>query len=86
MAIQSTTAHNPFPPRVPRAPWPGRGVCGKAEKGGRPGYGRQVVRYSGMIHGFAMVNSMHDRNAARMAVRQAVTFIKDVIGGDGEKQ
>lgn len=41
-----------------------------------------AVRYGGIIHDFVMVNSMHDTNAARSAVRQAVVFIKDAISGD----
>lgn len=44
-----------------------------------------AVRYEGIIHDFVMVNSMHDTNAARGAVRQAVVFIKDVIGGEDKK-
>jgi acetyl esterase/lipase len=34
------------------------------------------VRYAGIIHDFVMVNSMHDTNAAKAAVAQAVAHLK----------
>lgn len=37
------------------------------------------VRYAGIIHDFVMVNSMHDTNAAKAAVAQAVAHLKAVL-------
>ena len=61
---------------------------GEAFAGKLRGAGVEVtaVRYGGIIHDFVMVNSMHVTNAAKSAVRQAVVFIKDVIGGDDKKK
>lgn len=43
--------------------------------------GAQVtaVRYGGIIHDFVMVNSLHDTNAAKAAVAQAVAHLKEAI-------
>jgi acetyl esterase/lipase len=37
------------------------------------------VRYAGIIHDFVMVNSMHDTNAAKAAVAQAVAHLKAAL-------
>lgn len=37
------------------------------------------VRYAGIIHDFVMVNSMHDTNAAKAAVAQAVAHLRGVL-------
>jgi len=38
------------------------------------------VTYSAIIHDFVMVNAMHDTNAAKAAITQAVAFLRDVLG------
>lgn len=38
-----------------------------------------AVRYQGIVHDFVMVNSMHDTQAAKAAVAQAVGFLRDVL-------
>ena len=37
------------------------------------------VRYGGIVHDFVMVNSLHDTNAAKAAVAQAVAHLKTVL-------
>jgi acetyl esterase/lipase len=37
------------------------------------------VRYGGIIHDFVMVNSMHDTNAAKAAVAQAVSVLRAAL-------
>ena len=38
------------------------------------------VTYSATIHDFVMVNSLHDTDAARAAVAQAVAFLREALG------
>ena len=38
------------------------------------------VRYAAIIHDFVMVNSMHDTHAAKAAVAQAVSALKEALG------
>lgn len=38
-----------------------------------------AVRYLGVVHDFVMVNSLHDMHAAKAAVAQAVTMLKDAF-------
>ncbi|MFQ6395782.1 alpha/beta hydrolase [Nocardia sp. KC 131] len=40
------------------------------------------VRYGGIIHDFVMVNSMHDTNAAKAAVAQAVSVLRAALHTD----
>ncbi|MEU5911089.1 alpha/beta hydrolase [Micromonospora sp. NPDC047527] len=37
------------------------------------------VTYSAIIHDFVMVNALHDTNAAKAAVAQAVSFLKEAL-------
>ena len=38
-----------------------------------------AVRYQGIIHDFVMVNALHDTFAAKAAVAQAVSFLRDAL-------
>ncbi|GAA0245999.1 alpha/beta hydrolase [Cryptosporangium japonicum] len=42
------------------------------------------VTYSAIIHDFVMVNAMHDTNAAKAAVAQAVAFLRNALTTDGK--
>ena len=37
------------------------------------------TRYGGIIHDFVMVNSMHDTNAAKAAIAQAVSVLRAAL-------
>ncbi|TWH15539.1 acetyl esterase/lipase [Rhodococcus rhodochrous J45] len=45
----------------------------------RAGVPTTAVRYQGIIHDFVMVNSLHDTFAAKAAVAQAVSFLRDAL-------
>lgn len=45
----------------------------------RAGVPTTAVRYQGIIHDFVMVNSLHDTFAAKAAVAQAVSFVRDAL-------
>lgn len=45
----------------------------------RAGVKVTAVRYGGIIHDFVMVNSLHDTNAAKAAVAQAVAHLKAAL-------
>ncbi|QCQ93640.1 alpha/beta hydrolase [Rhodococcus sp. SGAir0479] len=45
----------------------------------RAGVPTTAVRYQGIIHDFVMVNALHDTFAAKAAVAQAVSFLRDAL-------
>ncbi|MEY9853132.1 acetyl esterase [Leifsonia sp. EB41] len=51
-----------------------------ARKLRRAGVPVTSVRFGGIIHDFVMVNSMHDTNAAKAAIRLAVAALSDALG------
>jgi acetyl esterase len=54
----------------------GEAYAAKLRQAGVP---TTAVRYQGIVHDFVMVNSLHDTFAAKGAIAQAVTFLKDVL-------
>jgi acetyl esterase/lipase len=55
----------------------GEAFAGKLRDAGVPVI---QTRYGGIVHDFVMVNSMHGTQAARAAVAQAVSVLRDALG------
>ncbi|WP_063058133.1 alpha/beta hydrolase [Nocardia sienata] len=55
----------------------GEAFAGKLRDAGVP---VTQTRYGGIVHDFVMVNSMHGTQAARAAVAQAVSVLRDALG------
>lgn len=45
----------------------------------RAGVPVTAVRYQGIVHDFVMINSMHDTNAAKAAIAQAIGFLSAAL-------